>query len=97
MESGPLVPTRGRQCQTCHADLCDVVTTKISKGAPVVVHVDPTPDVAGTVAVTHTSKGYEGNVVAEKSKRAALLAAGITLYTVHKDVCGKRGGSHKRS
>jgi hypothetical protein len=96
MESGPLVPTHGRQCQLCHAELVDVITSQTSRGVPKVIYVDPLPDVAGTVAVTHTSKGYEGNVV-PKMKRAAMQAGGVQLYTVHSDVCAKRGGSHKRS
>ena len=97
MESGPLTPTRGRQCQHCHAELCDVTTTKISRGAAKVEYVDPLPDAAGTVAVTSTSNGYAGNVVAEKSKREAMRAAGIQLYTVHAEVCARRGGSHRRT
>jgi hypothetical protein len=97
MESGPLTPTPGRTCQVCHAGLCDVTTTKVSKGQPKIEYVDPLPDVQGTVAVTSTSNGYAGNVVAEKSKRAAMQLAGIKLYTVHVEVCIKRGGSHRRS
>jgi hypothetical protein len=96
VESGALIPTVGRKCQHCFAELVDVTTTKISRGVPKVEYVDPLPDIAGTVAVTHTSNGYAGNVVAEKSKRAAMQAAGVKLYTVHADVCAKRGGSHRR-
>lgn len=95
MESGPLRPTRGRKCQLCHAELADVTTTKISNGQPKVEYVDPIPGPEGTVAVTSKSNGYEGNVVAEKSKRTAMLAAGVKLYTLHTSVCIKRGGSHR--
>lgn len=95
MESGPLRPTRGRKCLLCHAELVDVTTTKISKGQPKIEYVDPHPGPEGTVAVTSTSNGYAGNVVAEKSKRTAMLAAGVKLYTVHTTVCAKRGGSHR--
>jgi hypothetical protein len=95
MESGPLTVTPGRQCPLCHAGLCDVVTTKISKGVAKVVHVDPIPGVEGTVAVSSTSNGYAGNVVDSKSKRTAMLAANVKLYTVHSEVCAKRGGSHR--
>jgi hypothetical protein len=61
----------------CHAELCDVTTTKISMGQPKIEYVDPLPDIQGTVAVTSTSNGYAGNVVAEKSKRSAMQLAGI--------------------
>jgi hypothetical protein len=95
MESGPLNTTPGRRCQHCHADLCDVTTTRVSKGQPKIEYVDPIPGAEGTVAVTSTSNGYRGNVVTEKSKLAAMRAAGVKLYTVHSDVCVKRGGSHR--
>lgn len=95
MESGPLTPTHGRKCQLCHAELCDVTTTRVSKGLPKIEYVDPMPAPEGTVAVTSTSNGYAGNVVAEKSKRAAMQRAGVKLYTVHTEVCIKRGGSHR--
>lgn len=97
MESGPLTPTPGRQCQLCHAELCDVTTTRLSKGTAKTEYVDPLSDARGTVAVTSTSNGYAGNVVDSKAKRSAMQAAGIKLYTVHTDVCVKRGGSHRRS
>jgi hypothetical protein len=97
MESGPLTATPGRQCQLCHAELCDVTTSQVSKGQPKLIYVDPLPDAAGTVAVTWASNGYRGNVVGERSKRAAMTAAGVKLYTVHSEVCAKRGGSRRRS
>ncbi len=97
MESGPLTPTPDVKCPLCHAGLCAVVTTKISKGGPKIEHVDPLPAVEGTVAVSSASTGYVGNVVAEKSKRRAMQVCGIKLYTVHSEVCAKRGGSHRRT
>jgi len=97
VESGPLNITPGRRCQLCHADLCDVTTSKISKGAPKIEHVDPLPDAAGTMAVTSTSNGYVGNVVESRVKRSAMLAGGVKLYTIHSEVCVRRSGSHRRT
>lgn len=97
MESGPLTPTPGRACQLCHAELVDVTTTKVSRGQPKIEYIDPLPDAAGTVAVTSTSNGYAGNIVAERTKREAMQNAGVKLYTVHATVCAKRGGSHRRT
>jgi hypothetical protein len=97
MESGTLITSPSSKCSACFAELADVETTRVSRGAPKIEHVDPMPDAAGTVAVSYRDGKYQGNIVTERAKRNAMLAAGVKLYTVHADVCAKRGGSHKRS
>jgi len=83
------------ECGHCKAQLAEITTGQLVKGAFKVVKVDPVPDVAGTYAATLASTGkYVGNEVA-KLKRPAALALGVPLYTDHAKTCTKRGTNHR--
>lgn len=84
-----------QECKHCDAPLAEIVTTKVSKGQPKVVLVDPVPDTAGTYTCTLTSQGkYMGNECT-KGQLAGAKAHGVPLYTDHAVSCVKRGTSHR--
>jgi hypothetical protein len=83
------------ECDHCEVPLAEIVTSKISKGQPRTVLVDPVPDVAGTYTCTLTSQGkYSGNECS-KGQLAGAKAHGVPLYTDHTKTCAKRGTSHR--
>lgn len=83
------------ECAHCHDPLAEITTSKIVKGQPKVVAVDPVPDTAGTYTCTLMSSGrYSGNECA-KGQLAGAKAHGVPLYTDHLKTCVKRNTNHR--
>lgn len=85
-------------CPRCQEDIAYVETSKKSKGAPVALAVDFTPDsgAGGTVAVQLTGGKLYGNPVA-RGQAAGMRAAGVPLHSQHSSTCKKRNTSHRNT